>query len=81
MMPLTAPLPALFSPSQALFQLPVKAPARNWVSPCPELEDYYFPSEGWIIDAIHEKLFPIPGHTPGCNFTEQEELRLEQFGL
>ena len=60
---------------------PVVLGARNWVSPCPELEDYYFPSEGWIIDAIHEKLFPIPGHTPGCNFTEQEELRLEQFGL
>ena len=55
--------------------------AKNWITPCPEMEEHFFPNEWWFIDAIHEKIMPLPGYTPKTNFTRQEELRLEKYGL
>lgn len=55
--------------------------ARNWITPCPEMEEHFFPNKYWFIDAIHEKIMPLPGYTPQNNFTREEELRLERFGL
>ena len=55
--------------------------ARNWITPCPEMEEQFFPNEHWFIDAIHEKLMPLPGYTPKSNFTREEELRIERLGL
>jgi len=37
--------------------------SRNWITPPAELEEAFFPQASWIIDAIHERIFPIPGHT------------------
>jgi 2-oxoisovalerate dehydrogenase E1 component len=54
---------------------------RNWITPCPEMEEQYFPNENWFIDAIHEKIMPLPGYTPMSNFTKEEELRIERLGL
>lgn len=54
---------------------------KNWITPCPEMEEQYFPNENWFLDAIHEKIMPLPGYTPSNNFTKEEELRVERLGL
>ncbi len=60
---------------------PVVVGARNWITPCHELEDAFFPQPSWIIDAIHEKIMPIPGYVAGENFTEGEQLRRNREGV
>ncbi len=41
---------------------PVVVGARNWITPPAELEEGFFPQTAWIIDAIHERIRPLPGH-------------------
>jgi len=60
---------------------PVVVGSRNWITPAHELEDYFFPQPSWIIDAIHEKLVPLKGHTVKNNFTESEQLRRNKLGI
>jgi 2-oxoisovalerate dehydrogenase E1 component len=38
--------------------------ARNWITPPAELEEAFFPQPEWIIDALHERILPLPGYTP-----------------
>ncbi|MFP3089452.1 dehydrogenase [Treponema sp. TIM-1] len=38
--------------------------SRNWITPAAEMEQLYFPQVDWIIDAVHERILPLPGHTP-----------------
>lgn len=42
---------------------PVVVGSRNWIVPAYELEDYFFPMDEWIVDAVHEKIVPLKGHT------------------
>jgi len=60
---------------------PVVVGARNWITPAHELEDYFFPQADWIIDAIHEKIVPLKGHVAKTNFTANEQIRLNKFGV
>jgi 2-oxoisovalerate dehydrogenase E1 component len=60
---------------------PVVVGSRNWITPAYELEDAFFPQAGWIIDAIHEKIRPLAGHTPTANFTDGEQLRRAKKGV
>ncbi|HOJ09779.1 MAG TPA: thiamine pyrophosphate-dependent enzyme [Clostridiales bacterium] len=60
---------------------PVVVGSRNWITPAHELEDYFFPQPEWIIDAIHEKIMPLEGHVPANNFTVNEQLRRNRFGI
>ncbi len=55
--------------------------SRNHVTPAPELESLYFPQPEWIIDAIHERILPLPGHVPSSNQTEGELLRRARLGV
>ncbi|MBQ4545472.1 MAG: dehydrogenase [Oscillospiraceae bacterium] len=55
--------------------------ARNWITPCYELDADFFPQADWIIDTIHERIMPIPGHVPTNNFSENEELRRSKLGV
>ncbi len=55
--------------------------SRNWITPAHELEDFFFPQPEWIIDAIHEKIIPLPGHVATSNFTNQELLRNNKLGV
>ena len=55
--------------------------ARNWITPCYELDSDFFPQASWIMDAIHEKIMPLPGYTPECNFTPLEKIRREKLGV
>lgn len=54
---------------------PVVIGSRNWITPASEMEDTFFPQKEWFIDAIHERILPLPGHTPT---TEQSEATLLQ---
>ncbi len=60
---------------------PVVVGAKNWITPCPEMEKDYFPQASWIIDAIHEKIMPLKGHTPTNNFTRNNQLMEERKGI
>ena len=51
---------------------PVVVGSRNWITPSFELEKSFFPQASWIIDALAEKIMPIPGYVPAENFTEIE---------
>jgi len=60
---------------------PVTVGSRNWITPAFELEEFFFPQADWIIDAIHQKIMPLPGHVPKNNFTEIEQLRRSKEGV
>jgi len=60
---------------------PVVVGARNWITPAHELETYFFPQADWIIDAIHEKIMPLKGHTAKNNFTSNEKMRRSRLGV
>jgi 2-oxoisovalerate dehydrogenase E1 component len=55
--------------------------ARNWITPPAELEDVFFPQKEWIIDTIHERILPIPGHTPTTAQNTDEILRRNRLGI
>lgn len=60
---------------------PVVVGAPNVISPCPELDSWYYPQAGWILDAINEKVLPLPGYTSKMNFTSLEKRRLAKLGI
>ncbi|MBS7262796.1 MAG: dehydrogenase [Eubacteriales bacterium] len=60
---------------------PVVVGSRNWITPCFEMEKYFFPQPEWFLDAIHTKIMPLPGYTPTANFTETEQIRRCKLGV
>jgi 2-oxoisovalerate dehydrogenase E1 component len=60
---------------------PVVVGARNWVTPAFELDEYFFPQPDWLIDAIHERIMPLKGHTLKNNFTLKEKIRINKLGI
>ncbi|MBQ3866826.1 MAG: dehydrogenase, partial [Clostridia bacterium] len=55
--------------------------SRNWITPCFELDHMFFPQPDWIIDAIHEKIMPLPGHVAKNNFTTIEKIDRSKKGV
>jgi 2-oxoisovalerate dehydrogenase E1 component len=55
--------------------------ARNWITPAAELEDAFFPQAEWIIDTIHERILPLPGHQVTTVQTNEEILRRNRLGV
>jgi 2-oxoisovalerate dehydrogenase E1 component len=60
---------------------PVVVGSRNWITPAYEMEEFFFPQPDWIIDAIHEKIVPLKGHTVKNNFTERKQIELNREGV
>jgi 2-oxoisovalerate dehydrogenase E1 component len=60
---------------------PVSLGSHNWVSPCPELEKYFFPSKDMILAAVHERIKPLSGYTPELDLSLTEKLRHERLGI
>ena len=60
---------------------PVVVGAPNSISPCPELESFYYPQAGWILDAVNEAVLPLPGHSAKMNFTRVEKIRRAKLGI
>jgi 2-oxoisovalerate dehydrogenase E1 component len=55
--------------------------ARNWITPAAEMEEAFFPQKEWIIDVIHERILPLPGHTPTTRQATGEILRRNRLGV
>ncbi|MBN2163634.1 MAG: hypothetical protein JXR25_10815 [Pontiellaceae bacterium] len=60
---------------------PVVIGAKNWISPAAEMETDYFPQASWIIDSIHERILPLPGHVVQHNYTTGEMMRIARKGV
>jgi 2-oxoisovalerate dehydrogenase E1 component len=60
---------------------PVVVGSRNWITPAPECEEYFFPQTDWLIDAIHERILPLPGRNPASVQTGLELLRRARLGV
>ncbi len=60
---------------------PVVVGSRNWITPAFELERHFFPQADWIIDAVHERIMSLPGHSVANNFTDGEKLRRSKHGV
>jgi 2-oxoisovalerate dehydrogenase E1 component len=60
---------------------PVVIGAKNWISPAAEMEKEYYPQAEWIIDAIHERILPLPGHVVQHNYTNGELQRIARLGV
>ncbi|MFU8780411.1 MAG: thiamine pyrophosphate-dependent enzyme [Kiritimatiellia bacterium] len=60
---------------------PVVVGSRNWITPAYELEDAFFPQPAWLLDAIHENIVPLPGHTVTTNQRMAERMRQNRLGV
>lgn len=60
---------------------PVVVGSRNWITPAYEMEKYFFPQPGWIIDAIHQKIMPLKGHSPQYDFSDEKAITLSRNGV
>lgn len=60
---------------------PVVVGAKNWITPAHELENAFFPQPEWMVDAIHQRILPLPGHVSTHNWTELEQIRENKRGI
>jgi len=60
---------------------PVVIGSRNWITPAYEMEEYFFPQPEWIIDAIHQRIVPLKGHTPVSDFSDKKLIALNKEGV
>lgn len=61
---------------------PVIVGAKNWIAPAYEFDQVFFPQGSWIVDAIHQRLFPIAGYNvQKQNYTDVELLRKAKMGV
>ena len=55
--------------------------ARNWITPSAEMEEAFFPQPGWLLDAIHTHLRPLPGYRLQTDRSIEARLRQEREGV
>jgi 2-oxoisovalerate dehydrogenase E1 component len=55
--------------------------SRNWITPAAEQEALFFPQKEWILDAIHERVLPLKGHTVTTVQTDGELARRARLGV
>ncbi len=55
--------------------------ARNWITPAAELEDAFFPQTGWILDTIHQRILPLPGHQTGSDHSLSTIVHRNRLGV
>lgn len=60
---------------------PVLVGARNWITPCAELEKEFFPQPEWIIDAIDQKIMRLGVKEPARSFTAVAQMETDRRGL
>jgi len=60
---------------------PAVVGSRNWITPPFEMEEYFFPQESWIIDAIHENILPLKDHRTGNDFTPKGKIERLRKGV
>ncbi len=55
--------------------------SRNWITPAAEMETLFFPQKEWILDTIHERLYPLPGHQVTTVQAADELMRRNGLGV
>ncbi|MBI9106736.1 MAG: dehydrogenase [Spirochaetales bacterium] len=60
---------------------PVVVGSKNWITPPAEMEELFFPTAAWIIDAIDENILPLKGHQPSSNQSDGELIRQNREGV
>jgi 2-oxoisovalerate dehydrogenase E1 component len=55
--------------------------ARNWITPPAELEEAFFPQKEWLLDTLHERILPLPGHQVTTCQATSEILRRNRLGV
>ncbi|MDR1534358.1 MAG: dehydrogenase [Planctomycetota bacterium] len=55
--------------------------SRNWITPAAEQEESFFPQDYWLVDAVHQRLRPLPGHRPRVNYSSGELIRVNRLGV
>ena len=60
---------------------PAVVGSRNWITPAAEMEELFFPQKEWIIDTIHERIYPLSGHQVSTVQTYGEILRRNRLGV
>jgi 2-oxoisovalerate dehydrogenase E1 component len=55
--------------------------SRNFITPAAEMESLFFPQMEWIIDTIHERILPLPGHVVSSVQTDGELARRARLGV
>nr|AXS01239.1 Pyruvate dehydrogenase [uncultured bacterium] len=55
--------------------------SRNWITPAAEMEHLFFPQTDWLLDAIHERIIPLPGYKPVTAQTSGEIIRRNRLGV
>ena len=55
--------------------------ARNWITPAAELEDAFFPQTSWILDAIHQRVLPLPGHQVSSDHSLDAIVQRNRLGV
>jgi 2-oxoisovalerate dehydrogenase E1 component len=60
---------------------PAVVGSRNWITPAAELETLFFPQVSWLLDAIHERIKPLPDYGPETNQSLEEMARRAKAGI
>ena len=60
---------------------PVVLGSRNWITPCHELEEAFFPQPSWFLDAINEKMVPLKDYVPTTNQTAAQMILRSKKGI
>ncbi len=60
---------------------PVVVGSRNWIIPAHEMETYFFPQPDWLIDAIHQKIIPLKGHSVKNDYSFEKSIKLNKEGV
>ena len=60
---------------------PIALGSRNWITPAHELETFFFPYADAIVDCIHEKIMPLPGHVSTHNYSDLEKIENYKKGI
>ncbi|MCC8167001.1 MAG: dehydrogenase [Planctomycetes bacterium] len=55
--------------------------SKNWITPAAEQEDSFFPQPFWIVDAVHQRIRPLPGYDAKTNFSDGEMVRINRKGV
>ena len=60
---------------------PAVVGSRNWITPAAEMEEDFFPQKEWLLDTVHERIHPLPGHQVSTVSTYGEILRRNRLGV
>ena len=55
--------------------------SRNWITPAAEMEETFFPQKEWMIDIVHERMIPLPGHEASTMQARSEIMRRNETGI